>query len=70
MKYTVNELANSKGVTPLVREAMLQMEAKLNRKWVGLTDEEVLALINESGNFGMGGFICHIEDKLKEKNNE
>jgi phage shock protein A len=25
MKYTINELANSKGITPLVREALLQM---------------------------------------------
>jgi hypothetical protein len=25
MKYTINELANSKGVSPLVREALLQM---------------------------------------------
>jgi hypothetical protein len=30
MKYTINELANSKGVSPLVREALLQMEAELN----------------------------------------
>ena len=29
MKYTINELANSKGVSPLVREALLQMEAEL-----------------------------------------
>jgi hypothetical protein len=29
MKYTINELANSKGVLPLVREALLQMEAEL-----------------------------------------
>jgi hypothetical protein len=29
MKYTINELANSKGITPLVREALLQMEAEL-----------------------------------------
>jgi hypothetical protein len=29
-KYTINELANSKGVSPLVREALLQMEAELN----------------------------------------
>jgi hypothetical protein len=29
MKYTINELANSKGVSPLVREALLQMEADL-----------------------------------------
>jgi hypothetical protein len=28
-KYTINELANSKGVSPLVREALLQMEAEL-----------------------------------------
>jgi len=30
MKYTINELANSKGVSPLVREALLQMEAELD----------------------------------------
>ncbi len=30
MKYTINELANSKGVLPLVREALLQMEAELD----------------------------------------
>ena len=29
MKYTINELANSKGVSQLVREALLQMEAEL-----------------------------------------
>jgi hypothetical protein len=29
MKYTINELANSKGVSPIVREALLQMEAEL-----------------------------------------
>ena len=29
-KYTINELANSKGVSPLVREALLQMEAELD----------------------------------------
>ena len=29
MKYTINELANSKGVSPLVREALLHMEAEL-----------------------------------------
>jgi hypothetical protein len=28
-KYTINELANSKGVSQLVREALLQMEAEL-----------------------------------------
>jgi uncharacterized protein YfcZ (UPF0381/DUF406 family) len=30
MKYTINELANSKGVSQLVREALLQMEAELD----------------------------------------
>jgi hypothetical protein len=30
MKYTINELANSKGVSQPVREALLQMEAELN----------------------------------------
>ena len=30
MKYTINELANSKGVSPLVREALLQMEEELD----------------------------------------
>jgi hypothetical protein len=30
MKYTINEIANSKGVSQLVREALLQMEAELN----------------------------------------
>jgi chromosome segregation ATPase len=30
VKYTINELANSKGVSPLVREALLQMEEELN----------------------------------------
>jgi len=30
MKYTIKELANSKGVSQLVREALLQMEAELN----------------------------------------
>jgi hypothetical protein len=30
LKYTINELANSKGVSPLVREALLQMEAELD----------------------------------------
>jgi hypothetical protein len=30
MKYTINELANSKGVSPLVREALLHMEAELD----------------------------------------
>jgi hypothetical protein len=30
VKYTINELANSKGVSPLVREALLQMEAELD----------------------------------------
>jgi hypothetical protein len=30
MKYTINELANSKGVSPLVREALLQMQAELD----------------------------------------
>ena len=29
MKYTINELANSKGVSQLVREGLLQMEAEL-----------------------------------------
>jgi len=29
MKYTINELANSKGVSQPVREALLQMEAEL-----------------------------------------
>ena len=29
-KYTINELANSKGVSQPVREALLQMEAELN----------------------------------------
>jgi hypothetical protein len=31
MKYTINELANSKGVSQLVREALLQMEAELGK---------------------------------------
>jgi len=31
MKYTINELANSKGVSPLVREALLQMEAAIKQ---------------------------------------
>jgi hypothetical protein len=30
MKYTINELANSKGVSQPVREALLQMEDELN----------------------------------------
>jgi hypothetical protein len=30
MKYTINELANSKGVSQPVREALLQMEAELD----------------------------------------
>lgn len=30
MKYTINELANSKGVSQPVRETLLQMEAELN----------------------------------------
>jgi hypothetical protein len=30
VKYTINELANSKGVSQLVREALLQMEAELD----------------------------------------
>jgi hypothetical protein len=30
MKYTINELAKSKGVSQLVREALLQMEAELD----------------------------------------
>ena len=30
MKYTIKELANSKGVSHIVREALLQMEAELN----------------------------------------
>jgi hypothetical protein len=30
MKHTINELANSKGVSPLVREALLHMEAELD----------------------------------------
>ena len=29
-KYTINELANSKGVSQPVREALLQMEAELD----------------------------------------
>jgi hypothetical protein len=30
MKYTINELANSKGVSQPVREALLHMEAELD----------------------------------------
>jgi hypothetical protein len=30
MKYTINELANSKGVSQSVREALLHMEAELD----------------------------------------
>jgi hypothetical protein len=40
-KYTINELANSKGVSQPVREALLQMEAELdatNRQVEILTD--------------------------------
>ena len=69
MKYTVNELANSKGVTPLVREALLQMEAKLNREWVGLTDDD-LSDIAENCEWisDWRKVVNATEAKLKEKN--
>ena len=49
MKYTINELANSKGVSPLVREALLHMEAELeatNRQVEILSDTLVVSQRN------------------------
>ena len=69
MKYTVNELANSKGVTPLVREALLQMEAKLNREWIGLTDDDLYDIAeNCKWRSDWRKVVNATEAKLKDKN--
>lgn len=41
-------------------------EKKLQRTWVGLTDEEISAC--SKGNMTRNGFARTIESKLKEKN--
>lgn len=41
-------------------------EEKLQRTWVGLTDEEISELIRATHN--TGSFVRAIEAKLKEKN--
>ena len=84
MKYTINELANSKGVSPLVREALLHMEAELeatNRQVEILSDalaesrrqRQWVGLTDEEieklrESFATRYAIEAIEAKLKEKN--
>ena len=55
--------------TPLVREALLQMEAKLNREWVGLTEDD-LSDIAENCEWisDWRKVVNATEAKLKEKN--
>ena len=69
-KWTVNELANAKGTSELVRVAMLSMQEKLNAPWVSLTTEEILDLFDVNNVYGSKWveFARAVEDKLKEKN--
>jgi hypothetical protein len=68
MKYTINELANSKGVSQPVREALLHMEAELdatNRQVEILSDalaesrREVAALKAVREDWGPGPHEVH-----------
>jgi hypothetical protein len=76
--YTIQELANMKGTSEPVRQALFAMQEKIHRleaqgvkHWVGLTAEEVV----EAGKLHIEGermlpysFARAIEQVLKEKN--
>ena len=74
MKYTINELANSKGVSPLVREALLQMEAELDaikQARAAPVQEPVATLLQQSKenferNFGSNGYADWIYKDLAD----
>jgi len=73
-EYTIQELADMKGTSEPVRQALFAMQEKIHRletHWVGLTAEEVA----EAGKLHIEGermlpysFARAIETKLKDKN--
>ena len=70
-KYTINELANSKGVSPLVREALLQMEAAIKQALAAPVQEPVATLLQQSKenferNFGSNGYADWIYKDLAD----
>tara|TARA_R110000868_G_scaffold106088_1_gene291126 strand:+ start:371 stop:601 length:231 start_codon:yes stop_codon:yes gene_type:complete len=74
-KWTINEIAYSKGTSEPVRGALLAMQEKLTaleaeRKWVGLTDEEIQDCDPHDSCWGLFKIARAVEDKLKEKNHD
>ena len=67
-KYTINELANSKGITPLAREALLQMEAELDaiRQALAAPVQEPVGVFVEDDDIGHVRLIPHQQLKLKD----
>jgi hypothetical protein len=68
-KYTINELANSKGVSQLVREALLHMEAELaatNRQVEILSD----ALAESRREVDAMIALARADEREKAKHNE
>ncbi len=55
MKYTINELVNSKGVSQPVREALLQMEAELDatNRQVEILSDALAESRRERGRVGL-----------------
>ena len=73
LKTTVDRHEQTiKDVCRIARNAIdriIVLERKRNKKWVGLTDEEINSIdFPESGTATMRDFIRIIEAKLKEKN--
>ena len=67
-KYTINELANSKGITPLAREALLQMEAELDaiRQALAAPVQEPVGVFVEDDDIGHVRLNPHQQLKLKD----
>jgi hypothetical protein len=66
-KVTVSELMEELAIARMLIRELGDRLAKLEKPWVGLTDEEISELIRATHN--TGSFVRAIERKLKEKNN-
>ena len=62
------EQADFQDFVAKVQEVERQACEIINREWVGLTDEEIRALDEDSNLYTMPAFARAIEAKLKEKN--